>query len=107
MARKSKETKIEPSVFRAMIEQFPYKQITMDFTNKEEALEYVHSLTSDDTAWYGLYEINPKADFLILVEHNRLRPHDISIPKISKDNTKKENRVKRKYNKSVLGEYSL
>lgn len=87
MARKSKETKIEPSIFRAMIEQFPYKQITVDFTNKEEALEYVHSLTSDNTAWYGLYEISPKADFLISVEHNRLRPHNISIPKISKDNT--------------------
>ncbi len=87
MARKSKEIKVEPSIFRAMIEQFPYKQITVDFTNKEDALNYVHSLTSDNTAWYGLYEINPKAEFLILVEHNRLRQHDNSIPKISKDNT--------------------
>lgn len=107
MARKSKEIKVEPSIFRAMIEEFPYKQITVDFTNKEDALNYVHSLTSDNTAWYGLYEINPKAEFLILVEHNRLRPHDNSIPKISKDNTKKEKRVKRKHNQSVLGEYNL
>lgn len=89
MARKPKETKIEPSIFRAMIEKFPYKQITMDFTTKEEALEYVHTLTSEDTTWYGLYEVNPKVDYLISIEHRRLRPHDDTIPEISKDNTKK------------------
>lgn len=89
MARKSKETKVEPSVFRLMIEKFPYKQVTMDFADKEEALQYAHELTSENTAWYGLYEINPKADYLISVEHCRLRPHDDSIPEISKDNTKK------------------
>ncbi len=87
MARKSKEIKVEPSIFRVMIEEFPYKQTSVDFNSKEKALEYVHSLTSDNTAWYGLYEISPKADFLISVEHNRLRSHNISIPKISKDNT--------------------
>jgi len=87
MARKSKETKVEPSIFRVMIEEFPYKQTSVDFNSKEEALEYVHSLTSDNTAWYGLYEISPKADFIISVEHKRIRPHNISIPKISKDNT--------------------
>jgi len=84
---KRKESKIEQSTYRLMIEQFPYKHISIDFLDKDEALQHAHQLTNKDTAWYGLYEINPKADFLILVEHNRLRPHDNSIPKISKDNT--------------------
>lgn len=98
MARKSKETKVEPSVFRLMIEKFPYKQVTMDFADKEEALQYAHELTSENTAWYGLYEINPKADYLISVEHRRLRPHDDSIPEISKSKASRptKGRLRRK-----------
>jgi hypothetical protein len=89
MVKKLKETKIEPSIFRAMIEKFPYKQITIDFPSKEEALEYVHALTNENTAWYGLYELNPAVDSLIYIEHRRLRPYNDTIPEISKDNTKK------------------
>jgi len=79
MPRKSKETKVEPSVFRVMEERVPYKNITIDFDSKDEALEYVHSLTTSTTAWYGVYEINPRVDYLISVEHKRLIPHDDRI----------------------------
>lgn len=89
MARKSKEKNIEPSIFRVMIEKFPYKQITVDFSSKEEALEYAHALTSESTVWYGLYEVNPRVDRLIHIEHRRLRPHDDPVTDISKDNTKR------------------
>lgn len=79
MSRKSKEIKVEPSIFRVMVEQFPYKQIHIDFSEKEEALQYVHGLTSDNAAWYGVYELNPRCSYLISVEHNRLRPYDDTI----------------------------
>ena len=98
MARKSKETNVEPSIFRAMVECFPYKQVTMDFSSKEEALEYVHSLTSESVVWYGLYEINPRVDRLIYIEHQRLRPHDDPPTDISTDNTKRAS-VKRRRSK--------
>lgn len=88
MARKLKEPNIEPSIFRVMIEKLPYKNVTVDFTTKEAALEYADNLTNKDTAWYGVYEVNPKVNRLICIKHNRLRPHDDAIPKISKDNTK-------------------
>lgn len=89
VARKSKESTVEPSVFRVMIEQFPYKHVTIDFATKEEALDYVHSLTEKDTAFYGVYEISPIVDYLISIEHRRLRPHDDTAQKISKSNTVK------------------
>jgi hypothetical protein len=98
MARKSKETNVEPSIFRAMIEKFPYKHISVDFTSKEEALEYVHTLTSESTTWYGLYEINPRIDRLIYIEHRRLRPYDDPPKDISKDNTRQTS-VKRRRSK--------
>lgn len=98
MARKLKETKIEPSVFRVMIEKLPYKNVTVDFTTKEAALEYADNLTNKDTAWYGVYEINPKSDRLICIKNNRLIPHDDTIPKISKDNTIQKS-VKRRRSK--------
>ena len=88
MARKLKEQNIEPSVFRVMIEKLPYKNITVDFTTKEAALEYTDNLTNKDTAWYGVYEISPKSNHLICIKHNRLIPHDERPTKISKDNTK-------------------
>ena len=98
MARRSKETSVEPSIFRAMVEKFPYKQITVDFSSKEEALEYVHTLTSESTVWYGLYEVSPRVDRLIYIEHRRLRPHDDPSKDISKDNTKRTS-VKRRRSK--------
>lgn len=98
MAKRSKETNVEPSIFRAMVEGFPYKQITVDFTTKEEALEYVHALPSESTVWYGLYEVNPRVDRLIHIEHRRLRPHDDPVTDISKDNTKRIS-VKRRMSK--------
>lgn len=98
MVRKSKETSVEPSIFRAMIEKFPYKQISVDFSSKEEALEYVHALTSESTVWYGLYEVSPRVDRLIYIEHRRLRPHDDPPTDISKDNTKRTS-VKRRRSK--------
>ena len=75
MARR-KEVNNEPSTFRVMVTEFPYNHITVDFTTKEEALQYVHELTSENTAWYGVYELNPRCEYLISVEHKRLRPHD-------------------------------
>lgn len=97
MAGRSKNSNIEPSIFRAMIEQFPYKQITVDFATKEEALEYVHSLTSNDTTWYGLYERSPIAEYLLPIEHKRLRPYDDTLPeKISTDNTKQRKERRRR-----------
>lgn len=85
MARR-KEVKIEPSIFRVMVEQFPYKQIHIDFSEKEEALQYVHELTSENTAWYGVYELNPRSDYLISVDHKRLRPYDDRIFTKPKEN---------------------
>ena len=79
MSRKSKETKIEPSIFRVMVEHFPYKQTHTDFFDKEEALQYAHSLVNKTTAWYGVYELNPLCNYLISVESNRLRPYDDTI----------------------------
>lgn len=75
MARR-KEVNNEPSTFRVMVTEFPYNHITVDFTTKEEALQYAHELTSENTAWYGVYELNPRCEYLISVEHKRLRPHD-------------------------------
>lgn len=87
MARKIKEQNVEPSVFRVMVEKLPYKNITVDFATKEAALEYTDNLTNKDTSWYGVYEISPKSNRLICIKHNRLIPHDDTIPKISKDKT--------------------
>ena len=98
MARKLKEQNIEPSVFRVMIEKLPYKNITVDFTTKEDALEYADGLTNKDTAWYGIYEVSPKSDHLICIKHNRLIPHDEPPTKISKDNTK-QTQIKRRRSK--------
>ena len=71
-----KEVNNEPSTFRVMVTEFPYNHITVDFTTKEEALQYAHELTSENTAWYGIYELNPRYEYLISVEHKRLRPYD-------------------------------
>lgn len=78
MARR-KEVNNEPSTFRVMVTEFPYNHITVDFTTKEEALQYAHELTSENTAWYGVYELNPRCEYLISVEHKRLRPHDDDV----------------------------
>lgn len=75
MARR-KEVNNEPSTFRVMVTEFPYNHITVDFTTKEEALQYAHELTSENAAWYGIYELNPRCEYLISVEHKRLRPYD-------------------------------
>ena len=75
MARR-KEVNNEPSTFRVMVTEFPYNHITVDFTTKEEALQYAHELTSENTSWYGIYELNPRCEYLISVDHNRLRPYD-------------------------------
>lgn len=96
MAKKLKESNVEPSVFRVMMEKLPYKNTTVDFTTKESALEYADNLTNKDTAWYGVYEINPKVNNLICIKHNRLIPHDDTIPKISKDITKQVKQRKKK-----------
>lgn len=96
MAKKLKESNVEPSVFRVMMEKLPYKNTTVDFTTKEAALEYADNLTNKDTAWYGVYEINPKVNNLICIKHNRLIPHDDTIPNISKDNTKQVKQRKKK-----------
>ena len=97
MPKKSKETKIEPSVFRVMEERVPFKFTTTDFQSKDEALNYVHELTSSTTAWYGVYELNPKVDYLISVENKRLIPHDDRIiVKPKEDDTKVKRRSPRK-----------
>ena len=87
-----KEVSNEPSTFRVMVTEFPYNHITVDFTTKEEALQYAHELTSENTAWYGIYELNPRVEYLISVEHKRLRPHDDTIIK----KTKKKETVEQK-----------
>ena len=84
MARR-KEVNNEPSTFRVMVTEFPYNHITVDFTTKEEALQYANELTSENTAWYGIYELNPRSEYLISVEHKRLRPHDDTIIKKTKE----------------------
>jgi hypothetical protein len=78
MARKN-VTK-EPSTYRVMVEKNPYKQVSINFADREEALQYAHELTSKDTAWYGIYELNPLCDYLITVESKRLVTHDNSVP---------------------------
>ena len=83
---KRKEVKIEPSTFRVMVEKYPYKQITVDFTTKEDALQYAHDLTEANTSWYGVYELNPRRDYLISVERNRLRPFDDKVTTPPKEN---------------------
>lgn len=98
MARKIKEQNVEPSVFRVMVEKLPYKNVTVDFATEEAALEYTDNLTNKDTSWYGVYEISPKANHLICIKHNRLRPHDDPPKDISKDNTKQTS-VKRRRSK--------
>lgn len=86
MPRKSKESKTEPSVFRVMEERVPFKFTTTDFQSKDEALNYVYELTSSTTAWYGVYELNPKVDRLIVVENKRLIPHDDTVIAKPKEN---------------------
>lgn len=81
MPRKPKEVKVESSIFRVMVEQVPYKMIHVDFSIKEESLEYAHNLTSENAAWYGIYEVSQYSAGLIPVEHRRLRPHPDSIPR--------------------------
>ena len=100
MGRHKKEEVMDPSIFRLMIEEYPYKQTTINFTNKEEALQYAHDLTSDNTAWYGLYEVRPDYYYLISIEHKRLRPHDNLLPVMQKEGTSKQKKTTSNNNKS-------
>ena len=49
------------------------------FQTKEEALDYANNLSSLLIEWYGIYELSPKVDYLISIEHKRLIPHDDKI----------------------------
>lgn len=96
MARKSKEVKIEPSVFRVMVENIPWKWVTTDFSSKEEALQYAHDLSSDKVAQYIVYELSPKVEHLIYVEHKRLVPYDDRIVVTPKEDSKPVKKRQRK-----------
>lgn len=93
-----KEVNNEPSTFRVMVTEFPYNHITVDFTTKEEALQYAHELTSENTAWYGVYELNPRCEYLISVEHKRLRPYDdvVVTKRKEKEPVEQKRRTQRK-----------
>lgn len=95
MPKKAKEIKVEPSVFRVMVERKGFVNSHEDFSTKDDALNYAHDTLCNDAnvAWYGVYELNPKVDYLISIEHKRLIPHDDKIivkPKESSDKQKRK-----------------
>lgn len=100
MAKKAKEAKVEPSTFRVMIERKGFINSHEDFATKEEALTYAHDTLCNDkkVAWYGVYELSPKVDYLISIEHKRLISHDDKIivkPKETDENQKRKRVSKR------------
>jgi hypothetical protein len=89
MATKTK--KGEPSTYRGIMEKVPFKMTSMEFSERGTALQYVHELADNKTAWYGVYEINPVVNHLISIEQKRLIPHDDRImirPKETSDKPK-------------------
>lgn len=79
MAKSAKEQK-DPIVFRIMIESKNGTCSSIDFTSKEESIKYAENLTIKTTAWWGIYEINPKYRDLKTVTYKRLIPHNDKIP---------------------------
>ena len=74
-----KKTSIEPSTFRFTCIKTDNKNYHLDFTAKEEALQYVDELNDSKIEWYGLYELDPRKDYMQLVTHKRLIPHNDTI----------------------------
>ena len=79
MAKSTKEQK-DPIVFRIMIESKNGACSSIDFTSKEESMQYAEKLTNETTAWWGIYEVNPKYRDLKTVTYKRLIPHNDKIP---------------------------
>lgn len=99
MPRKAKEQKIDPSTFRVIIEHIPCRWSTVNFQTKDDALNYAHELSSVKVAWYGVYEINPKRDYLISVENKRLVPHNDKVVIIPKEESKESKPHRQKQRK--------
>ena len=78
MARKTKEK--EPSIFRFMCIKTDNKNYHLDFSSKDEVLQYVDELDDDKIEWYGVYELDPACLYQKSITHKRLIPHDDTIP---------------------------
>lgn len=87
----------EPSSFRFMCVRTDGKNYHVDFSEKEEALKYVEDLDTHKIEWYGLYELCPDKDYLVMVTHKRIIPHkdDFIIRDSSSSENKKPTRRRR------------
>lgn len=105
MTRKS--SKVEPSVFRFIcLREKSVANYHVDFTSKEDALDYIDKLNDSKIEWYGLYEINPKSDYLKAIVNKRIIPYNDLIPidyviQSSKKDTSKKKPVRKTKRKSV------
>lgn len=77
MAKKSKKTEL--STYRFMCVKTNNLNYHIDFKSYDNAIQYVNYLNDNKIEWYGLYELEPSSDYLKLVTHKRLIPHDATI----------------------------
>jgi hypothetical protein len=69
-----KKSQAEPSTFRLMYININGSGDHLDFKSKDDAIQYAESI-SNKIEWYGIYELNPKCDYLIMVTHKRILPY--------------------------------
>ena len=93
MARK--KSTVEPSTFRFMCLKTDNKNYHLDFTTKEEAIQYADTLNDSKIEWYGIYELDPRKDYMIDVVSKRLIPHNDMIIVKPKEESKLQKRKPR------------
>ena len=105
MSRRKKQ-EVAPSIFRFMCIKTDGKNYTAEFQSKDEAIQYADSLYDTKMEWYGIYEINPKSDYLKAIVNKRIVPYNDLIPidyviQSSKKAIRKKKPVRKTKSKSV------
>lgn len=93
--RKQKETEQSLSVFRYMCLRTDDRNYHIDFTNKEEAFQYIEKeekKSSLKLVWHGVYEIMQNKDSLSLLVSKRFHVKEI----VTVDNKVETKRRQRK-----------
>ncbi len=87
------KSKDEKSIYRFMCVKTDDYGYHIDFNSKEDAITYAEKLNDSKIEWYGIYELNPKYDYWLMVTHKRLIQHNnlVHIKKDSKVHHKSSN----------------